>query len=156
MLITVVGYERKRCFKAQKVFEGLKTQDHSSSISCSCEAVSQAVFGETCLRISLKASSNYYIFFFNAPKCWVLTFKDPSVLFDNLLKFLLIFLLSLLSIMGLPFLAPFLPLILPLSSSFLTKDLSLPPVQGVVLVRVFKEKLVPAQMGTTKDIIFRK
>jgi hypothetical protein len=30
-------------------------------------------------------------------------------------------------------------------------------VWGVVLVKVFiKKKLVPAQMGTTKDIIFRK
>jgi hypothetical protein len=35
------------------VFEGLKTQDHFSSISYSREVVSETVFGETCLGISI-------------------------------------------------------------------------------------------------------
>ena len=114
------------------------------------------------LYLSLKTSLNHHLFFSfhfhdDAPKCLVLTFKDPSVFLGIFPKLPLLFLFSLFSIIGLLFVAFFLQLIVLFSSFFLIKDLFFPLVWVVIVIRVFiKKKLIPAQKGTPKDIIFRK
>jgi hypothetical protein len=122
--------------------------------------------------LSLKALSNHHLlslflfppfslFFFDAPKGWVLTFKNPSPFFFIYIyifvicsnSFSLFFLLS----------SPMLGFhSLSLSFSYNCLHLSnkrslIAPSEGCGLSQVFiRKKLNPAQMGITKDEIFRK